>query len=293
MTSVLTNTGAMVALESLQATQSALTTTQNQISTGLKISTAKDNAAVWTVATTMKANVASLNQVSTGLGNADSILGTAVAGATQVASLVAQIRAQAVSLSDSASNPTATALNITQLTNQITAVIGSSSFNGINLLNGSQAAALQFTAATANDYTVGGAATTTIATGAAAPTDLSSTGALATLTSALTTAEGLATPGTPLTATGLNTVLAAIDTYSQTVETAASALGATQSNIEGQKTFVDNLSTSLTAGVGNMVDADMTAESARLTALQTQQQLGVSALSIANQAPQAILKLFG
>jgi flagellin len=290
MTSVLTNSGAMVALQSLELTQSALNQTQNEISTGLKVSSAKDNAAVWTVATTMKANIASLNQVSTGLGNADSILGTAVAGATQIASLVAEIRAQAVSLSDSASNPTATTNNITQLTNQITAVIQSSSFNGINLLNASQAAGLSFTAATANDFTVAGATATTINTGAI--TDLSTTGSMGALNTALTTAEGLATPGTPLTTAGLNTVLTAIDTYSATVESAASTLGATQSNIEGQKTFVDNLSDSLTTGVGNMVDADMTAESARLTALQTQQQLGVSALSIANQAPTAILKLF-
>jgi flagellin len=291
MTSVLTNSGAMVALQSLELTQSALTDTQNQISTGLKISTAKDNAAVWTVATTMKANVSSLNQVSTGLSNADSILGTAVAGASQISSLVAEIRAQAVSLSDSAANPTATTANITQLTSQITAAIQSSSFNGIDLLDASQAAGLSFTAATANDYTVAGAASTTISTGAI--TDLSTTGALGTLNTALTTAEGLATPGVPLTTAGLNTVLAAIDTYAATVKSSASALGAVQSNIEGQKTFIDNLANSLTTGVGNMVDADMSAESARLTALQTQQQLGVSALAIANQAPQAILKLFG
>jgi flagellin len=290
MTSVLTNSGAMVALQSLEATQAALNNTQTQISTGLKINSAKDNAAVWTVATTMKANVASLNQVSSGLSNADSILGTAVSGATQIASLVSQIRAQAVSLTDSATNPTATASNITELTNQITAVIGSSSFNGINLLNATQAAGLNFTAATGNDYTAGGA-TTAISTGAI--TDLSAGGALGTLTAALTAATGATTPGTPLTQAGLTTVLTAIDTYSATVESAASSLGATQLNIESQKTFVDNLSSALTSGVGNMVDADMTAESARLTALQTQQQLGVSALSIANQAPQAILKLFG
>jgi len=98
--SILTNYGSMVALQSLQATQTALTNTENQISSGLSVSSASDNASAWTIANTMKSNVASLNQVSTDLGNAGSILTTAVSGAGQVSSLVSQIRAKIASFTD-------------------------------------------------------------------------------------------------------------------------------------------------------------------------------------------------
>ncbi|HQT76106.1 MAG TPA: flagellin [Rhodopila sp.] len=297
MTSILTNSGAMVALQSLEATQKALSDTQNQISTGLKIQTAKDNAAVWTVATTMKANVASLNQVSSDLGNADSTLGTAVAGATQITSLVSQIRAQAVSMTDSATNTAATGQNIKQLMSQIQATISSSSFNGVNLLNSDTTAGVSFIAATANDYNpAGGSGTSTyIATGATI--NLSSAGTVGnTVVSAFNALMTTLTGGAALTSgTGagtLNNALATIDAYSAQVESQASALGSVQKNVESQQTFVNNLANTFTTGAGNMVDANMTAESAMLTALQTQQQLGTSALSIANQAPQSILKLF-
>jgi flagellin len=318
MTSVLTNPGALVALESLDRTNNALTETQNQISTGLKISSAKDDAAIWTVATTMNANISSLNQTNTGLGNANSLLGTAVSGATQVASLVSQIRAQVASLTDPTTNAAATASNIQQLANQIQSTIASSSFNGVNLLNADSATGSTFLAATNNDYTQTAQATsTTITTGALVNLGSTNTPANATVTAFNTlmtflsgagaatisaTAGTAATSGeaaiatyggTNATASSLDGALNAIDGYAATVKSSASALGSVQSEVESQETFVTNLTTNLTTGVGNMIDADMTAESAQLTALQTQQQLGVSALSIANQAPAAILKLFG
>jgi flagellin len=96
-----------------------------------------------------------------------------------------------------------------------------------------------------------------------------------------------------ITSTNLNAALKTIDTANTTVENAAAQFGAVQSNVQQQQTFVDNLANTLTTGVGNMVDANMTAESAKLSALQVQQQLGTQALSIANQAPQMLLKLFG
>ena len=110
MSSILTNYGAMVALQNLQATQRSLTETQNHISSGLKVATARDDASAWTIASTMKSNVASLNQVSQNLGNADSILGTAVSGATQISKLVSSIRAKVATFSfDSALTNRATA----------------------------------------------------------------------------------------------------------------------------------------------------------------------------------------
>jgi len=284
----------MVALQSLQATQTALTNTENQISSGLSVSSASDNASAWTIANTMKSNVASLNQVSTDLGNAGSILTTAVSGAGQVSSLVSQIRAKIASFTDTSQDPTAIQSEVTQLVSQIGATIQSSSFNGVNLLDSSQPKGLTFLASTNNDYS-GGGTSPTISTGTT--TDLSSTStntaaaAFYTLVGNLGTAITNSTPATQQT--NLDTALQQVDAFNAVVESSASTLGAVQTNVTSQQTFVQNLATTMTQGVSNMVDADMTKESAQLSALQTQQQLGTQALSIANQAPQMLLKLFG
>jgi flagellin len=291
--SILTNAGAMEALQSLNATNQSLTNTQNQISSGLRVQTAKDDASAWTIATTMKANVASLNQVSTDLGNADSILGTAVSGATQISGLVSQIRAKVASYNDPSQNQAAIQSEVTQLGNQINDIVASSSFNGVNLLNGSTATGLTFLAATNNSYA--GAtpptATTspTIATGA--EIDVSSANAT-TNTNVSNFFTQIGNLSSIVDATTLNTALQTIDNYNGVVEGQAAQFGAVQQNIEGQQTFINNLATSLTSGISNMVDANMTAESAQLSALQTQQQLGTQALAIANQTPQLLLKLF-
>ncbi len=294
MSSILTNYGAMVALQNLQATQRSLTETQNHISSGLKVATARDDASSWTIATTMKSNVASLNQVSQDLGNADSILGTAVSGATQITSLVSSIRAKVAAFTDTSANQSAIQSEVTQMVNQIGATIQSSSFNGVNLLDSSKPDGLVFLAATNNDY--GSNATSpTISTGAA--TDLSSTGTDTAVSDFYTLVGGLAAaisdPDPATQQTNLDAALAKIDAFNASVEGQAAAFGAVQQNVQSQKTFVTNLANAMQQGVSNMVDADMTAESARLSALQTQQQLGTQALSIANQAPQMILKLFG
>jgi len=387
MTSILTNTGAMVALQSLEATQNALSMTENEISTGLKVQSAKDDSAAWAISTTMNGNISSLSQVGTDLGNADSVLGTAVSGAGQITSLLSQIRSKVESATSASDQSSVADIQgeVDQLLNQITDTIQSSSFNGINLLDGSTTSKLAngdtgiaFLAATANNYagttgtqssfitadtqntnltTSGG----TVAAGIAAGTGSalqnlfnllgdSTTGNTATGgTSAIyTQADGTAgttdqyyiaaqagtytndagatvnvTEGqlyaassanaqagdaaVKTTSSGLAGIVAAVnsnpnaldaflnvvDQASQSVEDAAAQFGAVQQNIESQQTFVSNLSNSLTTGVGNLVDADMTSASARLSALQTQQQLGTQALSIANQAPQVLLKLFG
>jgi len=263
--SILTNYGSMAALQSLAMTQNALTNTENRISSGLKVASAKDDASSWTIATTMKSNIASLNQVSTDLGNANSILNTAVAGAGQITSLVSQIRAKVASFTDTSQNQTAIQGEVTQLVNQIGATIQSSSFNGVNLLDSSQPNGLTFVASTNNDYS-GGGASPTISTGTA--TDLSSTSANAAASAFYTLAGGLAaaiTNASPATQqTNLDTALGQIDAFNSTVESQAAAFGAVQQNVQSQQTFVNNLTTTLSSGVSNMVDADMTQESAKL-----------------------------
>jgi len=293
-TSVLTNTGAMIALQNLEMVNNQLNTAQNQVSSGLAVSSASDDAATWVVSTTMNANIASLTQVGQGLGNAGSILGTAVSGATEIASLVAQIRAAVTSTQDPATDVAATQAQVDQLIGQINAAVTSSNFNGVNLLNGTNATGISFLASTANNYTVTGATSTTISTGNGADLTTSATGTNAAMT-ALFNLVGSGGSGGGLAAiTGatIGAALTTVDTANQAVESAAAQFGAVQSNVQSQQTFVNNLVTTLQAGVGNMVDANMTQESAKLSALQVQQQLGTQALSIANQAPQILIKLF-
>jgi flagellin len=292
--SVLTNTGAMIALQNLEATNASLNNVQNQVSSGLAVSSASDNAATWVVSTTMNANIASLTQVGQNLGNADSILGTAVSGATSIASLIAQIRTAVTSTQDPSTDVAATQAQVDQLVDQINATVTSSNFNGVDLLDGSNTAGLSFLASTANNYTVTGAASTTISTGAGADLTTSSTGTDATMKALFNLVDSTGSGGglAAITSTTLDADLKTIDTADTTVENAAAQFGAVQSNVEAQQTFVSNLVNTLTTGVGNMVDANMTAESAKLSALQVQQQLGTQALSIANQAPQMLLKLF-
>jgi flagellin len=271
-----------------------LNTAQNQVSSGLAVSSASDDAATWVVSTTMNANIASLTQVGQGLGNAGSILGTAVSGATEIASLVAQIRAAVTSTQDPATDVAATQAQVDQLIGQINAAVTSSNFNGVNLLNGTNATGISFLASTANNYTVAGASSTTISTGNGADLTTSATGTNAAMTALFNLVGSGGTGGglAAITGTTIAAALTTVDTANQAVESAAAQFGAVQSNVQSQQTFVNNLVTTLQAGVGNMVDANMTQESAKLSALQVQQQLGTQALSIANQAPQILIKLF-
>lgn len=283
MTSILTNNSAMVALQTLSATQMNLTKTQNEISTGLKVASAKDDAATWSVATHMRADVSNLQQVSTNLGTADDIVGTAMSAASNISSLISQIRAKVTAEADPSQNTTAVKNDIQSLVNQITQAVAGASYNGVNLLNGTHSGGISV-ASTVVSNASGLSQVQFISVNPTAPDLLTSgTGQLHAL-SQLTNAS--------VTAGNLQTQLQVVDAALNIATKVAAALGSAQSNIEGQKTFTNHLSDTLTTGVGTLVDADMTAESARLSALQTQQQLGTQALSIANSAPQAILSLF-
>jgi len=289
MTSILTNSASMVALASLTSTQKALTTTQNHISTGLAIQSAADNASTWAVATQLRSDTSNLQQVSQNLGSANSIVGAALAGATQISTLISQIQAKVVSESNPLSNTSAVQNDISSLVSEIQNIVAGSSVNGVNMLGGGSNSSIAF------------ATTVTSNSSGYAQVQLISvtpfTGTSGTITSlATTTGGGLANltsvASTSVNSSNLSAVLQTLDTMQQNVNMVASALGSAQSNIMGQQTFVNNLVSTLQTTTGNLVDADMTQESARLSALQTQQSLGTQALSIANQAPQQILRLF-
>jgi flagellin len=288
MTSILTNTASMIALASLTATQKSLTQTQNRISTGLAVRDASDNASTWAVATQLRTDTSNLQQVSQNLGSADSIVGAALAGATQISTLISQIQQKVISESSGLVSATAVQNDISSLVSEIQNIVSGSQVNGVNILAGGSNSSMAF-ASTVVSNSSGYAQTQFISV-------TPFTGTSGTITSLSTTTGGLtgltAIASTSVSSTNLSSVLSTLDTMQANVNMVAAALGSAKSNIEGQQTFVNNLVTTLQGSTSNLVDADMTQESARLSALQTQQSLGTQALSIANQAPQSILRLF-
>jgi len=272
--SVNTNTAALTALENLNKTNSTLTGIQNEISTGLSISSAKDNASVWAIAQGQRADIGSLASVKSSLNRAASISDVTSTAGGSISDLLVQLREKVVSAMDpSLSTTSRQALNSDyQATlRQIAQVVNSASFDGANLLNGSLANNIQFLA------NAQGNAFITLSV-----KDMSFSGPIITLAST-------STIGTVTMATN---ALAALDTSLANVNQALGDLGAESKQIDAHITFVSKLSDVLTTGVGNLVDADMAKDSARLQALQVQQQLGAQSLSIANQAPQVVLSLF-
>ena len=270
--SVNTNVGAMIALQNLNATNADLATVQNRINTGKKIASAKDNGAIWAIAQGQRAEIGALGAVKQSLDRGIAAVDVAMAAGETVSDLLLQMKEKALAATD-ASLKTASrnALNedFRALRDQITSVTNNAEFNGVNLLKtgatGFQALA---NAAGTNSMTVG--------------------------------AEVLALGGTIVTVGATQSIttlsratasLAAVNASLDNVSGALARLGTKSKALETHRTFVGKLTDSLESGVGNLVDADLAKESARLQALQTKQQLGVQALSIANQTPQLVLSL--
>ncbi|MEH6774671.1 MAG: flagellin [Cereibacter changlensis] len=429
MSSILTNTGAMVALQTLKGINTNLAKTQDQISTGKSVNAAKDNAAVWAISKVMESDVTGFKAISDSLALGKSTVSLSSKAAESVASLLTEMKGKIVAAQEASADKTKIQTDIAALTKQIDSVVSAAQFNGLSLLSnrdsattyalikttvtgtgsvnvlssldrsatgvasasiavakqdlGTQAAAAggltlaaaAFTAAgtaTANGaalatYTVAGetatagrnaavmagdgysfdltkfVGTNATATGTALyvardgdtttdiaknladtinfelkkqglSTDFTITASGATFTvqnntatalaaaaagDATLTAGGKAGGGLALvakidvsTTNGAKAALSAIEGLIQTSIKASSSFGSAEGRIMIQTKFVGDLMDSMKAGIGSMVDADMEEASARLQALQVQQQLGIQALSIANQAPQNILSLF-
>jgi flagellin len=237
LNSVNTNVGAMIALQNLNSTNSQLQETQNQINTGLKVSSAKDNGAVYAIAQNQRATSNSLNAVMDSLNRGKSTIDVALSAASRVSDLLSQMKEKALAASDTTlDSASRTALNdeFKSLRDQIGKVVSNADFNGSNMIKSSG-----------------------------------------------TTVKALAK--------------SAIDKISKAQGTATNklaSLGTTSTGLDTHLTFVGKLQDSLDAGVGNLVDADLAKESAKLQSLQTKQQLGIQALSIANQSTGSILSLF-
>lgn len=273
MLSVNTNPGAQVALQNLNSINKDLEATQNRISTGLKVSSAKDDGGAFAIAQGLRADVASFGAVQNSLSRVTSTVDTALAAGEAVSDLLIELKSKALAASDaSLDSSSRTALNedFTALRDQITSVVSNASFNDVNLLNGSTASVQ----ALAN---ADGSAQITVL-----DEDL-------TLSGSVVTISGSTQINTASAASG---AVSALETSIANVNASLARLGTASKALDIQSEFVTKLSDEAEKGIGNLVDADLAKESARLTALQTQQQLGAQALSIANQAPNSILSLF-
>jgi flagellin len=273
MLSVNTNPGALVALENLNNTSQQLDAAQNIVSTGLAVGSAKDNGAIWSIAQTERSDVADLDAVKTSLQTGQSIIDVANSAGTTVSNLLTQMQEKALAASDS-SLDTASRLALNNdfvaLRNQITSTVDNASFNGVNLLNGSitQISSLANAQGTSVLTTLG--------------ENLSLGGTIITL-SATATISTTASAFAAISVVGVSL---------SNVDTALATLGTSSNSLDTHLNFVSGLQDTLTTGIGNLVNADLAKESATLQALQTKQQLGIQALSIANSASSALLSLF-
>jgi flagellin len=271
--SVNTNNGAALALQYLNQTQGQLDKTQSAINSGLKVASAKDDGAIYAIAQNQRGAVAGYQSVLNSIQNGSSAIDVALSAGQSISDLLIQMKQKALAAADTSldtASRQALNANFTALRDQIATIVKNAVFNGFNLVDGSTN---QVTALASSD---GSRRITTAAQ------DLKLSGSIVSVTTT-------ATISTQVKASAL---IATIQSSLSSVNSALAKLSSGAAKFSIQASFTQKLSDTLTAGIGNLVDANMALESARLQSLQVKQQLGVQALSIANQAPQTILSLF-
>ena len=271
--SVNTNTGAQVALQYLNQTQGQLDQTQSAINSGLKVASAKDDGAIYAIAQNQRGAVAGFSSVINSLNNGTSAIDVALSAGQSISDLLIQLKQKALSAADPSldtASRQALNANFVALRDQITTIVKNAVFNNFNLVDGS----------TNMVQALASADGTRRVTAQAQNMKLSGT---------IVTIKTTSTISTQAKASALITV---IQTSLTNVNSALAKLSSGAAKFSIQATFTQKLSDTLTAGIGNLVDANMAQESAMLQSLQVKQQLGVQALAIANQAPQTILSLF-
>jgi flagellin len=322
MTSIMTNSSAMSALATLRSINSDMEMTQNRVSSGYRVETAADNAAYWSIATTMRSDNKALSTVKDALGLGAAKVDVAYTGMNSAIDVVSEIKAKLVAAREPGVDKTKIDKELTELKNQLVSISESASFSGENWLNNDGATALGTKEIVGgfNRDSAGLVSITTLAVNASSTTLISSQDeTLGILTNDvdadaldpastgtarnyyLIDADGTAVSagsGTAIALTSATTdaqvddMIRVVDKMLTQMTDAASNLGAVNKRVSMQEDFVANLMDSITTGVGRLVDADMNEESTRLKALQTQQQLGIQSLSIANSNSQNILQLF-
>lgn len=306
MSSLMTNVSAMTALKSLQQTNSALETTQSRIATGFRVAEASDNAAYWSIATTMRSDNKALGTVQDALGLGAAKVDVAYTGVNSAIEVVDEIKSKLVAAREPGVDRAKVQAEISELQNQLTSIASSAGFNGENWLNVNSSVAgysatesivASFDRDAAGAVSVGtisvDKSTTALFDGNAAATGILDTEFTTTGAGAVTvTVANLDLTAANVDETDIDDMISGVETALQSMTTAASDLGSAKKRIDLQSNFVGNLMDAVDRGIGQLVDADMSAELSRLSALQVQQQLGIQAMSIANGNSQAILSLF-
>lgn len=271
--SINVNASALNALRNLNATGKDLEGTQTRINTGLKISSAKDNAAVFSIAQKLRGDLRGLNAVSQSLDRGISTVDVALAAATAISDLLLEMKEKAVAAADlglDTTSRTALSQDFAALRDQITSIVNNAEFNGTNLIDADTDKIVAITNADATQTLSVSHQTLTLGSG---NIPITATQLISTQASASAAVTDIAD-----SINNLNSVL--------------TKLGAGSTSLEQSRNFSGKLADVIEVGIGNLVDADMAKESANLQALQVKQQLGIQALSIANQSPQSILSLF-
>jgi flagellin len=310
MTSLLTNIAARTALTTLTATNKSLEQTQNRISTGQRVASAADNAAYWSIATTMRSDNDALSTVQDALGLGSATVDTAYNAVNSSIDVVSEIKKKLVAAREPGVDKSKIQSEITELQNQLKGQADASVFSGENWVSvDSSASGYNATKEIVSSFSRSSGSvsigTISIDTSTVALYDASSSGT-GILDGSRGTSGALGGSGSfsiasldisSLTDSAadqatLQSYIAGADAAISEMTTSASTLGAVKSRIDLQKTFVSGLHDAIEQGIGQLVDADMNEESTRLQALQVQSQLGIQALSIANQSSQSILSLF-
>ena len=322
MTSIMTNSAAMSALATLRSINNDMESTQNRVSSGYRVESAADNAAYWSIATTMRSDNKALSTVQDALGLGAAKVDVAYTGMNSAIDVVAEIKAKLVAAREPGVDKTKIDKELTELKNQLISISESASFSGENWLNnttatvaGTKSIVGGFNRDASNNVSITtldidtskttlvasalgdaqfGLLTKDVDSDALDPTGVSADGAFFLLDNGATTAA----TGTEIQLTAATTdsqvtsMIRVVDSILLQMTDAASNLGAVNKRVSMQEDFVANLMDSISSGVGRLVDADMNEESTRLKALQTQQQLGIQSLSIANSNSENILQLF-
>jgi flagellin len=272
--SVNTNSSAMTALQYLNKTNAAIERTESAVSTGYKVASAKDSGSIYAIAQNMRGEVSGYSAVQTSLNTGMSVLDTSISAGESVSDLLIEMKSIATQASDTSLDTNSrSALNedFTALRDQIGTVVTNATFNGVNMLDGSQQ---NITALASTDGSKISVATQSFKFGGSIMgTNFTSNFTIGSVAKASQAAS-------------------LITLALKSVDSALASLSAGSKKYSIQLTFVSSLSDTLTTGIGNLVDADMSQESANLTALQTKQQLAVQALSIANSSSSIVLSLF-
>jgi flagellin len=280
--SINTNAGALIALQNLNATSRDLNVTQNRVNTGLKVSSAKDNGAIFAIATNQRAEMGALDAVKNSMQRGQSIVDVALAAGETVVKALEEQKSLAVAISNATGDALkAYVTDYNALGAEITKALAGATFDGVNLWTDTTAAGANISVktgtGTTDNFVLKGGATATTATAPASATALVISNYTTPSAADITAMQGLTT-GVPGSITAFTSELGAMGTKSK--------------SLERSLIFTNKIQDAVEVGIGNLVDADLAKESAKLTALQTKQQLGVQALGIANQSSSILLGLF-